>query len=83
MRSSTVRIDEESQAILRAIKRQEEDSATAIIHRALEDYRRKLFLKQCSDAYSAFKGDKKAWKEEQAEREAWDSTSSDGLEKEK
>lgn len=83
MRSSTVRIDEESRAILRAIKRQEEDSATAIIHKALEDYRRKLFLKQCSDAYSILKGDKKAWKDELADREAWDSTVNDGLEKEK
>ena len=83
MRSSTVRIDEESQAILRAIKKQEEDSATAIIHKALEEYRRKLFLKQCGDAYSALKSDKKAWKEETAERKMWDSTVSDGLEKEK
>ena len=83
MRSSTVRIDEESQAILRAIKKQEQDSATAIIHKALEDYRRKLFLKQCSDAYSILKSQKKALKEETAEREAWDSTVSDGLEKEK
>jgi hypothetical protein len=83
MRSSTVRIDEESLAILRAIKRQEEDSATSIIHRALEEYRRKLFLKQCSDAYSTLKSNKKSWKEETAEREAWDTTVSDGLEKEK
>ncbi len=81
MRSSTVRIDEQSQAILKAIKRQEEDSATAIIHKALEDYRRKLFLKQCGDAYSTLKGDKKSWKDELSERDAWDSTLRDGLEK--
>ena len=79
MRSSTVRIDEESRVILREIKRQEDVPATEIIHRALEEYRRKLFLKKCSAAYASLKSDKKAWEEESAEREKWDSTIRDGL----
>ena len=81
MRSSTVRIDEESHALLKAIKRQEEESAQAIIRKALEDYRRKLFLKKCSDAYSSFRENKKTWKEELVENETWDSTVGDGLKK--
>ncbi|MBU0744577.1 MAG: toxin-antitoxin system protein [Pseudomonadota bacterium] len=80
MQSTTVRIDKESQKILREIAQKENESNQAILHKALESYYRHIFLKRCSDAYSALKTDDKAWKEELAEREAWDTAIDDGVE---
>lgn len=78
MQGSTVRIDEESREILKDIAEQESESMTRVLHKALEEYRRKLFLRSCADAYSNL--DEKAWKKEKAEREEWDETLDDGLE---
>jgi hypothetical protein len=78
--SSTVRIDAATQALLKQLAKQENESMRLIIKKALESYRRKLFLQKCSDAYEDLKTDKKAWKKELSEREDWDSTTTDGLE---
>ncbi len=80
MQSTTVRIDKKSQQMLREIAQKENESNQAILHKALESYYRHLFLKKCSDAYSALKADNKAWKNELAEREAWDIAIDDGVE---
>ena len=83
MQSSTVRIDEESDEILRELVGHEKVPRTKIIHEALIDYRRKYFLKKCADAYCMFVSDSKASKKELEERELWDSTTSDGIEEDK
>lgn len=83
MSSSTVRMDEESRTILKEIKGQEGLSSQEILHRALESYRRRLFLKKCGEAYLEFKKDKKAWDSEEDERENWNATNTDGFEKDK
>lgn len=83
MSSATVRVSKESHMILQEIKGQEGLSAQEILDRALESYRRKLFLKKCAEAYQAAKDDKKIWDDELGEREKWDTTVSDGLEKDK
>lgn len=83
MRSSTVRIDEESQEILEGIKEQIEDSAQGIIHRALESYRRELFLKKCREGYLALKADAKVWDEETKDGQAWDQAANDSEEEDK
>ena len=69
MQSSTVRIDKESDEILRELVERENVPRTRIIHEALIDYRRKYFLKKCADAYYMFKSDSEASIEETEERE--------------
>ena len=81
MQGSTVRIDEEAREILREIAEKENESMTRVLRKALEDYRRKLFLKSCADAYSNL--DEKAWNTEKAEREEWEETLGDGPEGER
>lgn len=83
MGSSTVRMDEESRMILQEIKGREGLSAQEVLHRALESYRRKLFLKKCGEAYQEFKRDREAWNGEEGERKNWDAVNSDGLEKDR
>ncbi|MFH0800200.1 MAG: CopG family transcriptional regulator [Pseudomonadota bacterium] len=81
MHTATVRIDRESENILREMTEREHLSRGRIIQKALVIYRRKCFLNNCAEAYASLKSDSKAWKDEIIEREAWDSTGGDGLEK--
>lgn len=83
MLTSNVRIDEESENILREMTEREHLSRGRIIQKALVIYRRKCFLNNCAEAYASLKSDGKAWKDEMAEREAWNSTVGDGLEKDR
>lgn len=81
MHTANVRIDKESEDILREMTEREHLSRGRIIQKALVIYRRKCFLNNCAEAYASLKSDSKAWKDEITEREAWDSTVGDGLEK--
>ena len=46
--------------------------------KAVEAYRRQVFLKRANRAYTALRRNRKAWKHEQAERETWEATLADG-----
>ena len=81
MLTSNVRIDRESENILREMTEHEHLSRGKIIQKALIIYRRKCFLDNCVRAYAVLKSDGKTWKDEMSEREAWDSTVGDGLKK--
>jgi hypothetical protein len=50
-----------------------------IIHEALEAYNRDRMLDEINAAFAAVKRDESAWREEQAERTAWDGTALDGV----
>lgn len=50
------------------------------VARAIEHYRRQKFLERINADYAALRADPEAWREEQEERDAWDSTLMDGLE---
>ncbi|MFH1653198.1 MAG: CopG family transcriptional regulator [Pseudomonadota bacterium] len=79
--TSTVRIDKESDKILHEIAEHERVPMTKIIHEALVSYRKKYFLKKCSEAYSALKSNPKKLKSELGERDYWDNAIDDGLER--
>jgi hypothetical protein len=77
--AETVRIDPEAHASLAEIARAKHLSLTEALSRAVEAYRREVFLEQMAAGYTALRDDSKAWAAEQAEREAWDTTLRDGL----
>ncbi len=54
----------------------------AVMDQAIEDLRRRKMLEATNAAFSALKANKSAWREEAEEREIWESTLSDGVEKE-
>jgi hypothetical protein len=47
--------------------------------RAFERYRREVFLKDLADDFTALRANRRAWDDEADARDAWDSTSGDGL----
>ncbi len=68
----TVRISERSHQTLRQMAHQKGESMQATLDKAVEEYRRRIFLEQANAAFAALKSDRSAWQEEQAERHLWD-----------
>ncbi len=54
----------------------------SVIDQAIEDLRRRKMLEATNSAFSALKADKRAWQEELDERNEWENTLLDGVEKE-
>ena len=77
--AETVRIDPVSHAALADIARAKHIPLTEALSRAVETYRRAVFLEGLTSEYEALRLDASAWDEERREREAWEVASADGL----
>lgn len=53
-----------------------------ILDKAIERYRRDKFVRDANADFAALKRDPKAWREELKERDLWEQTLSDGLDRE-
>ncbi len=51
-----------------------------LLDKAVEAYRRRLFLTELHNAYVALRDDPEAWAQVENDRSAWDATLNDGLE---
>ena len=79
MKTTTVRIEAQTQAKLRVLAEQSGASMQQVLGQAVEAYRRQRIIAETNAAYSALRNDPKAWSEERLERAAWDVTLADGL----
>jgi len=77
-----IRISARAKAALKMLSKQEGKPMQAVLDEAIERYQRDRFFDEVNASFAALGSDPKAWQEEQAERALWDSTLSDGLEKE-
>ncbi len=77
MGTATVRVGNEALSVLHELARIEGASQQSVVERALEAYRRSKLLEATNAAFQAWRDDPAAWREEQAEREAWDRVSAD------
>jgi hypothetical protein len=77
-----IRISAHARAILRELARHEGKPIQAVLDEAIDHYQRERLLDEANAAYARLKNDQLAWKEELAERQQWDVTLADGLEKE-
>ena len=82
MQSFNVRISSNSYQILKTLSKNKGQSMQSMMDQAIEDLRRRKMLEATNAAFSALKADKLAWQEETEERELWENTLSDGVEKE-
>jgi len=80
MQSATVTISRSNYNILKELAAGSGESMQVILDKAIEQYRRQVFLQQANIAYAALRNNSEAWQAELQEREAWDVTLSDGLE---
>lgn len=79
MPSETVRITPAAHHTLKDLSDRIGEPMTVVLERALEAYRRRLFLEECRLAFEKMRADPKAWAQEKAERDAWDATVGDGM----
>jgi hypothetical protein len=80
--AETARIDPAAHAALAEIARAKHVSLTEALSRAVEAYRRDLFLDGVANDFMSLRENGGAWADELAERAAWDTTSLDGLDDE-
>lgn len=77
----STRISLPTREILRRLAGESGESMQTIIEKALELYRRRHFLEASNRAFETLQARPPLWKTEQDERDAWDTTLSDDLEK--
>lgn len=76
----TTRISKSTRETLRQLAEESGKSMQEILEHAVEMYRRQRFLEATNRAFEALRANADAWQAEQAERQAWEITLSDGLE---
>ena len=79
MGNAMVRITAQTREILRELAQAEQGSMQSVLEKAVEEYRRKLFMDALNASYAELRDDPEAWKEVEAERALWDGTLLDGL----
>ena len=79
MRSSTVRVKEETRAVLKELAQHSGQTIPEVVERAVDDLRRRRFLEGLAEDFERLRADPVAWEEELEERKAWDCTLQDGL----
>jgi len=82
MPSTSIRIDEQALAVLRELARRQQQTVQTVLRQAIDSYRREKFLEEANSAFAALRNNADAWSEELQERDLWDQTTSDGLERE-
>jgi hypothetical protein len=82
MSAPTVRISEASHLVLKELAEQTGQTMTEVLDKALDAYRRQVFLDAVNAGYAALRADPEAWAEHLAERKLWDATLMDGLDPE-
>jgi predicted transcriptional regulator len=77
--AATVRIRPDTHDKLQKIANQSGQSMLAVLDEAVETLRRQRMLTETDKAFESLKRNPNSWKEELAEREAWDGTLGDDL----
>lgn len=79
MATPSIQISEQSHRVLRELAEQTGQTVEAVLEKAVDAYRRKLFFEQLNAGYAALRADPEAWAELESERKVWDATLMDGL----
>ena len=80
-RTPNVRISPRAHHLLQQLAVEADESMQAILDKAIENYRREEFLRAANREYASLRRNNKLWKEELRERELWEQTLADGLNK--
>lgn len=72
-------LNEKTFQTLQSLSAQTGDPVPVVLEKAIEHYRRKVFLDAANASYAALRADPEAWAEELAERRGLEGTLMDGL----
>jgi len=81
LKTQIVRISSETHSRLKAMASASGETIGEILAKAVDAYRRKMLLNDANRAFARLKERKELWKDEQNEREEWETALADGLEK--
>ena len=81
MKTQIVRISSETHSRLKTMASASGETIGEILAKAVDAYRRKMLLNDANRAFARLKERKELWKDEQNEREEWETALADGLEK--
>ncbi len=81
MATATVDISENSRELLRELTEKTGQTASEVLDKALDAYRRQVFFNQVNAGYAELRADPEAWAEFQADQKEWDDAPIDGLER--
>ena len=79
--SALMRISEKASETLRELSRKSGEPMINVMDRAIEEYRRRVFLEETNRAYATLRGDKKASAEFDRELAQWDAALTDGIDR--
>jgi hypothetical protein len=79
MSELTIDISEATHKTLLQLTQSSGDDFVTIIDRAVENYRRYVFLVQADRAFVTLRQNEELWQDEIDERQAWDMTIADGV----
>ena len=82
MPSTSIRIEQRALAVLRDLARRQRQPVQAVLKQAIDSYRREKFLEEANVAFARLRSDPEAWSNEQQERDLWERSNGDGLERE-
>jgi hypothetical protein len=81
MRELKVSLSETSHETLLTLVESSGDTMQAILDKAIENYRRYLFLIRANESFITLRQNEALWQDEVAERQIWEQTLADGVEK--
>ena len=81
MATTTIRVSERTHEALRALADSTGEPMARLVERAVERLRTEEFFAELNNAYDRLRADPASWAAETAEREAWETTLADGLER--
>jgi hypothetical protein len=76
----TVSISKTAHETLIKLAKTSGETIQTVLDRAIENYRRYVFLLEANEAFATLRQNEALWQEELAEREVWDKTMADGME---
>lgn len=79
MSAPIVQISETSHLVLKELAEQTGKPMSEILDKALDAYRRQVFLDAVNTGYAQLRADPEAWADHLAERKSWEATLMDGL----
>ncbi len=79
--ATQLRVNESTHSVIRKLASECGESMQSIVEKAVERYKRELFLESLSQDFKKLRENKEAWDEEMEERRLWENALLDGVQK--
>ena len=79
--ATQLRVNESTHNLIRNLAQEFGESMQSIVEKAVERYKRELFLESLNQDFQRLREDETAWNDELEERRLWEDTLLDGVEK--